>query len=114
MSEIATRPDGSEVAIVARGEIYAVSTGSGGRKFRFEAQGANEAVSWTSAKAYDPNMKHDIEFGLALNANNTAYLLLWDATGHTEIAKLSDSFVFSMAPGSLLMLGNPVYVNWPR
>lgn len=83
-----------------------VSTGSGGRKFRFEAQGANEAVSWTSAKAYDPNMKHDIEFGLALNANNTAYLLLWDATGHTEIAKLSDSFVFSMAPGNLLMLGN--------
>jgi hypothetical protein len=29
VSEIATRPDGSEVAIVARGEIYAVSTGSG-------------------------------------------------------------------------------------
>ena len=29
VSKIAIRPDGSEVAIVARGEIYAVSTGSG-------------------------------------------------------------------------------------
>ena len=29
VSEIVTRPDGPEVAIVARGEIYAVSTGSG-------------------------------------------------------------------------------------
>ncbi len=29
VSEIVTRPDGSEVAIVARGEIYAVATGSG-------------------------------------------------------------------------------------
>lgn len=29
VSEIALRPDGSEAAIVARGEIYVVATGSG-------------------------------------------------------------------------------------